>query len=57
MGRLLRRLMMLAILAGAAAAVMRMVRGSAECGPNCDCSQGAATCYCGHDTCLAPAGA
>ena len=53
--RLLRRLMLMALLAGAAAAVVRRLRGSGECGPGCDCSQGASACSCGHATCLAPA--
>ena len=50
----IRRLMLFAILAGVATAVMRKLRGGGECGPGCDCSQGAQSCACGHGTCLAP---
>ncbi|MEE8422421.1 MAG: hypothetical protein V3S31_06560 [Dehalococcoidia bacterium] len=53
--RFLRRLMFLALIAGAVTAAMRRIRGAGECGPACDCSSGAAACTCGHATCLAPA--
>ena len=52
--RFIRRLMLFAILAGVATAVMRRLQGGGECGPGCDCSQGAESCACGHGTCLAP---
>jgi hypothetical protein len=53
--RFIRRLMFLALLAGAVTTVMRRIRGGGECGPACDCSLGAGSCTCGHVTCLAPA--
>ncbi len=57
MGRLLRRLAFLAIIAGIAVTVLKragLINGG-ECGPACACSTGAAACHCGHKTCLAPA--
>jgi hypothetical protein len=53
--RLLRRLMLFAILAGVATAAMRRLLGDEECGPSCECSGGSQSCSCGHATCLAPA--
>ena len=53
--RLLRRLMLFALMAGVVTAVMRRLSGGGECGPACDCSQGSASCSCGHATCLSPA--
>ena len=53
--RFIRRLMFLALIVGAVAAVMRRLRGGGECGPACECSNGARSCSCGHPTCLAPA--
>jgi hypothetical protein len=53
--RFIRRLMFLALIVGAITAVMRRLRGGGECGPACECSNGASSCSCGHRTCLAPA--
>lgn len=57
MGRLIRRLAMLAVLAAVATMMLRRfgILGGGECGPACDCSLGAESCTCGHATCLAPA--
>ena len=53
--RFLPRLMLLALLAGAAAAVMRRLTAGGECSVACACSGGGESCACGHPTCLAPA--
>lgn len=53
--RFLRRLMLLALLAGAATALLRRLTSGGECGVACACSGGAQSCTCGHPTCLAPA--
>lgn len=54
MGRLLRRIALLAVLGGIVAAVSQRFMHRDECTPTCDCSLGAASCTCGHVTCLAP---
>jgi hypothetical protein len=54
MGRLLRRLALLAVIGGILAAVSQRFMHRDECTPTCDCSLGAASCTCGHVTCLAP---
>ncbi len=57
MGKALRRLMFVAVAAGGVLVALKRLGlfGGAECSTNCDCSRGAAACYCGHKTCLAPA--
>lgn len=53
--RFIRRLMFLALVVGAVTTILRRLRSGGECGPACDCSNGASACTCGHATCLAPA--
>lgn len=56
MGKLLRRLAFLAIVAGIAVGLLKrmgLLKGG-ECGVACACSAGAVQCRCGHKTCLAP---
>ncbi len=57
--RLLRRFVILAIIAGIGLRLLRAVGilGGGECGPGCACSQGDMSCTCGHKTCLAPSAA
>ena len=57
--RLLRRVLFVAVIAGAVAAVLRKfgVLGKSECTPSCSCSMGQQDCTCGHTTCLSPAAA
>ncbi len=57
--RLLRRLLFVAVIAGAVAAVLRRFGfiGKGECSPTCACSAGQQDCTCGHSTCLSPAAA
>ncbi len=55
--RLIRRLLFVAVIAGAIAAALRKfgILGKGECGPACACSMGQQECACGHPTCLSPA--
>ncbi len=55
--RLLRRLLFVAAIVGAIAAVLRRfgILGKGECNPSCACSMGQQDCTCGHATCLSPA--
>jgi len=55
MFRLLRRVALLAVVAGVAGTVAKRFMHRDECTPSCDCSLGATSCNCGHATCLAPA--
>lgn len=57
MGRLIRRILVLSVIAWGAVTLLRRtgLLGGNECGATCDCSFGAAECRCGHATCLAPA--
>ena len=57
MGRLFRRIALLAVLGGIAAAIGQRFMRRDECTPTCQCSLGAASCDCGHVTCLAPVAA
>ena len=57
MGRLFRRIALLAVLGGIAAAISQRFMRRDECTPTCQCSLGAASCDCGHVTCLAPVAA
>lgn len=55
--RTLRRLLFVAAILGAVAAVLRRlgILGRGECTPSCACSTGQQECTCGHATCLSPA--
>jgi hypothetical protein len=55
--RALRRLVVLAVIAGLAIKVLRTfgILDGGECSPACACSQGEMECTCGHRTCLSPA--
>lgn len=55
--RLLRRLLFVAAIVGAIAALLRRfgILGKGECNPSCACSMGQQDCTCGHATCLSPA--
>jgi len=55
--RLIRRLLFLAVIVGAVAALLRRfgLLGRGECTPACACSEGQTDCTCGHSTCLSPA--
>jgi hypothetical protein len=57
MFRLLRRLVFLGVVFGVGLQLLRRfgLFGDGECGPSCDCSNGATSCRCGHPDCLAPA--
>jgi hypothetical protein len=58
MRRRIRGLLLLGVLAGVLVAGLRRlgVLGTPSCEMRCDCSQAAELCFCGHPTCLAPAG-
>ncbi len=54
----LRRLLLLGVVVGVLVAGLRRlgVLGTPSCDMRCDCSKAAELCFCGHPTCLAPAG-
>ena len=56
--RRLRRLLLLGVVVGVAMAALRRLGllGTPGCDMRCDCSQAAELCFCGHQSCLAPAG-
>lgn len=59
MFKFIRRLVVIGLLVGAGYAGLRALGlvGQPGCGITCECSYGATSCDCGHDTCLAPAAA